>query len=173
MSNVEEIKYFIKENPLQDILISGFLNVYQEDVKRFHPQLSNIYLQFGEKKLIKCSSINQFESIKLTIVEQIDFEFDMECYRELCFCSISELNLKTPYWERYVKSIHFFLNENSNPENSIFACIGISLYNDNYLFLDPTHIFGIQIGDYESQLEWKKEYFDIFTCEEIIWNTTD
>ena len=36
-------------------------------------------------------------------------------------------------------------------------CAGLRIGDDDYLFLDPTHIFGIQIGGEDSQVAWADE----------------
>jgi len=157
MSEITDIFSLLESKPLTDILLTGFFIAESDrpDCQRFVPNLTRIYLEFGDQFLL-CTSINQYDQLKIEIAakmtqdpiteEETDFDF--------CICSVRELYLNNLYSENFVTGFFAFLDEGSDPDSGIVKSAEFRLGVHGSIFLDPLNLFGIRIGTEQQRDEW-------------------
>jgi hypothetical protein len=156
MSDIEDIVAAIQSKPLTDILVVGYVD-NSDGARRFHPRLTTVYLQFAHEFMVRCTSIDQYDKLKLDLVREISFDFPLRDDQSYCTSSIAELLLATPYWDQHVTAIRVYIDQDSRLSEGIVKCAGLRIQDVDSLFLDPTHIFGIQLGKREAEKMWAGE----------------
>ncbi|MEQ8754929.1 MAG: hypothetical protein RID09_15640 [Coleofasciculus sp. G1-WW12-02] len=154
MSQLDQIISLIKSSPLTDIITVGFIDHDNDiDVKMFNIIQTELYLEF-EPYFIRCSSINQYDKLKMEVVDKIVFDFKIEEGDEYCISSISDMYLFDPYGTNEITSIEFLLDQEIDIDEGVFKCVQLNIGSKDKIFLDPTHTFGIKINGKSSFIEW-------------------
>src|SRR5262249_40379115 len=149
-NDIKSLITAIQSNTITDIFIVGYID-YCGATKQFHPMLENIYIELGQQ-LLRCSSIEQYDKLRMTLVEKITCDFEIDDDDEFCIISISQMYLLNSHVPNYITSLHVFVNGECHPQEGVFKCAGLGIGDHDYLFLDPTHIFGIHLGKMEAQI---------------------
>ncbi|HEY9892651.1 MAG TPA: hypothetical protein V6D37_12790 [Candidatus Sericytochromatia bacterium] len=174
MSKINQIVNLLQSQALTDMLLVGYIE--QDDtIKRFNPIQEEVYLEFGHS-LLRCSSINQYDKLRIRIVDKMafDFGFEIEEGDELGICSIFNMYLFDPYGTNQITAAQFLLDEECNLDEGVVKCAGFSIGSKDYLFLDPTHTFGIQINGKRSLREWiEKKGYGKPEYREFVWNGSE
>lgn len=168
MSKIDEIINVLKSHSITDIFIVGFID-NSDDLKEFYPKPTDVYLEFGNT-LLRCSSVNQYDKLRMAVVEKIEFDFEIEEDCEFCFCRVSNMYLSASYGTNKITSAQFLLDDESNLDEGMVKCARLSIDNGDYLFLDPTHTFGLQINGKRSIIEWiEKNAYGTPKYSEFVW----
>jgi hypothetical protein len=155
VNSINQILNLFQSHSLTNILVLGYID-NDDKIKRFNIIEKDIYLEFGEALLL-CSSVNQYDQLKMNVVDKISPELDFEIEEddELCVCSLYNMYLFDPYGTNRITSAEFLLDKNSNLEQGLVKCLGLRIgESKDYLFIDPTHTFGIQVNGKRSIEEW-------------------
>jgi hypothetical protein len=155
MSKIDEIIGVLATRSLTDLLVAGYLTA-EGGVKRFHPRLMDVFLDFNGT-LIRCSSVDQYGALAMSLVDEVPFDFEIMDGDTHCVAPVSELCLKMPNSEQNIRSLRVLVDRDSRPDDGIFRCAGLSVGANDYLFLDPMNLFGIQLGKREDELVWERD----------------
>lgn len=176
MIKIGTIINLLQSHSLTDMLIVGYIDSDSDNtIKRFNPIQEDIYLEFGHS-LLRCSSVNQYDQLRMRVVDKIefDFEFEIEEDDEFCVCSVGNMYLFDPYGKNQITSAQFLLDEEGNLDEGVVKCAKFSIGSKDYLFLDPTHTFGIQINGERSLIEWiEKKAYGNHKYREFVWQGSD
>lgn len=144
----------IKGKNIEDINLSGFINLEENEVYEFTPMLTFVYVKFGEEYL-EFASIEQYSRLRITIVPSIRYDFELVEDFYPAVSSISDVVLINPTsLTNMVSSIKIFNMEEK--ENEIICdSLLITLNNEQVLFFDPTFLSGINIGGMEQYEFWR------------------
>lgn len=169
MNSINQIINLLQSHPLTDILSVGYINS-DDTIKKFHIIQEDVYLEFGNS-LLRCSSVNQYDKLRIKIVNQIEFDFELEEDDEFCVCSIFNMYLFDPYGTNQITSAEFLVDNQCNIEEGIVKCAQFNIGIKDELFLDPTHTFGIQINGNRTIKEWiEKKAYGESEYSELVWN---
>ncbi len=168
---MNQIINLLQSHPLTDILSVGYINS-DDTIKKFHIIEEDVYLEFGNS-LLRCSSVNQYDKLRMKIVNQIEFDFDFELEEddEFCVCSVFNIYLFDPYGTNQITSAEFLVDERCNIEEGIVKCAKFNIGIKDELFLDPTHTFGMKINENRTIKEWiEKKAYGESEYSELVWN---
>jgi len=162
MSDIQDVLLLIGNKLLTGVLVVGYLDPERRPpYKMFIPLLETMYLKF-EDKLLKCSSINQYDQLKLDVVDEVapGPDFFPEEYGELCVGSMSDFFTGNAYSGSRVDSFVAFLDYESKLELGIVRGAEFDLGQHGLIFLDPIHVFGVLPHTCAQQrddwIEWEK-----------------
>ena len=169
ISQINQIINIFQSHPLTDMLIVGYIDS-DKTRKQFHTIQEDLYLEFGNS-FLRCSSVNQYDKLRMKIVNQIEFDFELEEDDEFCVCSVFNMYLFDPYGTNQITSAEFLVNDRCNIEEGIVKCAKFNIGIKDELFLDPTHTFGIQINGNRTIKEWidKRDYIES-EYSQLVWN---
>ncbi|MBD2769992.1 hypothetical protein IC235_19060 [Hymenobacter sp. BT664] len=174
MSKIDQVINLIQHQPLTDLLLVGYID--QDDtVKRFNPIHTEVYLEFG-LSLLHCSSVDQYDKLRMRIVDKIAlaFDFEIEEGNELGICSIFEMYLFDPYGTNQITAAQLLLDEECDLDEGVVKCAGFNIGSKDYLFLDPTHTFGVQINGKRSIKEWiERNVHRTPKYREFVWDRSE
>ena len=171
---IKDLFNILKSNPITNIFIVGYIDS-DSNLKRFNVIQVELYLEFKDF-LLRCSSVNQYSKLKIDIVDEISYVFDWQIEEEdeFCYCSISDMYLSDPYGTNMISSAEFLLDDECNIDDGLVQCARLSIGDKDYLFLDPTHTFGIQINKQTSMSEWiQNKAYKKIEYKNSIWQAVD
>lgn len=148
---LEYIKHIIKDQNIEDIYLTGFVDVENGEAQ-FYYDLRFMYFEV-DSKYIKFESINQFSKLSIEIVDSITYDSDIDEDMIGAKSSISQIILNdTMAVGNSIDTIIFHNLEEQ--EKLICDAIEILLANGQIIFLDPSFYFGINIGGEEQKRIW-------------------
>lgn len=160
MSNILGVRSFFKKierENLVDIFLCGVVD-FENSLAEFTPILTYIFFVF-ETEIIKFESIEQHSKLKIKYVDAVTCEFDFELEEDMypARTSISEIVLTDTLAENTVNYIQIYGESIINNELICYA-ISFKLNCGQEIFLDPSYIFGINIGGQEQKNAWFNNY---------------
>lgn len=149
---IEYFKQIVKENKIEDIYLTGFVDI-EDGIAQFYHDLRFIYFDVNSK-YIEFESINQSSKLKIKIVDSIAHNFEIDEDMMMAKSSVSEIILRdTMANGNDIDDITFYNLEEQ--EELICDAMEIKLVNGQVIFLDPSFYFGINIGGNEQKQMWK------------------
>lgn len=149
---IRDIKKIVKDNNIEDIYLTGFVDI-EDGIAQFYHDLRFIYFEINSK-YIEFESINQFSRLKVKIVDSVEHNFEIDEDMIKAKSSVSEIILNdTMANGNDIDNIVFYNLEEQ--EELICDAIEINLVNGQVIFLDPSYYFGINIGGKEQKRMWK------------------
>lgn len=159
---------------LVDITVLGYSYVERDirpnskhpEVSYFQPNLQNLYLNFDDC-YIRCSSIEQSALLKMLVIDDLAYDFvkgDNDVYS-----SSSLLDYFLPYGESGVKvtGIRCNLDQQCDLRQALVKSTELILSPHLSIFLDPTYIFGIAIGNDTRRKAWEAEQLRLGETYEV------
>ena len=149
---IEYLKKIVKNNNIEDIYLTGFVDV-EDGIAQFYHDLRFIYFEINSK-YIEFESINQFSKLRIKIVDSVAHDFEIDEDMMKAKSSVSEIILSdTMANGNDIDNIIFYNLEEQ--EELICDAMEIKLVNGQVIFLDPSYYFGINIGGKEQKEIWK------------------
>jgi hypothetical protein len=142
---------------LTDVSVAGFIRNTLGGWQ-FHHRLVDIFLHFTDGTILQCSSIDQYDKLRLQTVDRVTFNFELGEDEEYAISSIAKLCLRSPQEPRYVVSMYLVISETTSINDGVVKCAAFELEQDDFLFLDPITLSGIQIGKREAYESWLREF---------------
>lgn len=154
---INEFREALKNKTITDIYSVGFVDD-EDGISVFHENLNYLYIEM-ESRYIKLQSINQYSALKIQMVDRIDYDYEIDEDWKKAKTSIANvvLNDSMSLGNKISKLILYNLNDKE------LTCDAAEfvLENGQILFLDPSYLFGINIGGIEQKKVWEdncKEY---------------
>lgn len=151
---ITKIQNFLKNHDIDDIYIVGFFDI-EDEIAEFYPNLCYIFIEMGNK-YIKFESTEQFSKLHIQIVDTILYEFEIDEDMIYGKTSVKDIILTASMAiGNRLKKLSIF---NFNEYDNAIRCdaIQIELLNGQQLFLDPSFLFGINIGGLEQRRFWEE-----------------
>jgi hypothetical protein len=147
---MNEIIELLQTESLTEILSGGYIDD-DDEPKRSRLLLRCIYLAFGDR-LLRCTSVGQFDQLKFDIVEHVDPTFssdDLRIFQEYQFCLIPLTNLfvTEALSNHRVVGLRYFFDSRADPTRGIVTTAAMFLERGEVLFLDPRNTFGVHVGN--------------------------
>lgn len=131
--------------------MTGFVDI-EDGIAQFYHDLRFIYFEINSK-YIEFESINQFSKLKIKVVDSVEHNFEIDEDMLKAKSSVSEIILNdTMANGNDIDNIIFY---NLEADELICDAIEIELVNGQVIFLDPSYLFGINIGGKEQKQIWK------------------
>lgn len=149
MRDFLDIEATLRHRKLTDMLVAGFVDE-TNSIRRFHPMFEDVYFDF-DGLLLRASSVGQYSQLRLSLVDRIECNFDIEEDDEFCVCPL-DFVLKYPEGDYFLAEAKFFADPESTSRGTSlqsaalrFECRGVETLTET-IFIDPAHIFGIKLG---------------------------
>lgn len=141
---------------LDDIRVIGWSHL-EDGVLCFRPWLWSLYLDVGGRH-IELTVHEQGEWLGVEAVSSPRIEAEAEADDTLTLSSVAELlfrdHLST---NTIVEVIAFDPFEPIRAGQARCGGLGLELGNGQYLFFDPTYVFGIKVGGKEQEQAWRAD----------------
>ena len=163
---LEKLIRIVKDKNIDDIYLTGFVDI-EDGIAQFHHDLRFLYLELDDKYL-KFESFEQSLRLRISIVESINFDYEVDEDMVRAKSSVSEIVLNdTMAFGNDIGEIIFYNLEQKI--DLICDAIELKLVNGKVIFLDPSYYFGINIGGKEQKEKWKLNIKkDTKVCETLI-----
>jgi hypothetical protein len=90
MEIIQQVRELLTSYLLKDVVIPGYIdNTSQSNISTFHPRLESVYLQF-EPYYLRLQTLDRW-SLHLTIVSEIQCDFECDADDTFGICSVSTL----------------------------------------------------------------------------------
>lgn len=136
---------------MEDVLVQGFV-CEEKGGLEYHPMLRTMFLKVGAR-LIKLESTEQYSVLEISEVQAVTPSFEVDPDTKFCFSSVCELLLVDPMGDNRIECIETYGTRKAG-EIDRFDALGIRLHGGQYLFFDPTFIFGIKVGGARQRENW-------------------
>jgi hypothetical protein len=156
-NRLHEITELLSASPLADILVPGFFSP-DDRYPIFHPQPMTVYLVFKDG-IIECKSVDQYDHLRMKVASAIHLDVVADEDDEIGLTSDFELFLGDAYNSARCTHLRYFTDPDSDPMNGLIKCGEFCFERSKSVFLDPTHTFGIHIGNSEQRDRWINDYF--------------
>lgn len=153
-----DVVELISSSRLRDILVPGFYS-HDERFPVFQPQPMAIYLVFTERVIV-CESVDQYYRLRIAVVDEINPDVTVDEDDEVGLASVFELFLGDAYDSVRCTHFRYFTDGDGDFANGVVKCAELCFEGNKTLFLDPTHTFGIQIGNSAQLDRWLEDYFN-------------
>lgn len=150
---VEQLKDFIKDKELIDIILVGFVDINDGETQ-FYPDLRFMYFEFPSG-LIEFESVEQYSKLKLRIQKSIRYNFEIDEDMVKGKSSIGDIVLEDSMDSRNIIKDLVFYNLEYKCSELICDALEIILINEQTIFLDPSYFFGINIGGIRQKERWE------------------
>ncbi len=163
---LEKLIRIVKDKNIDDIYLTGFVDI-EDGIAQFYHDLRFVYLELDDKYL-RFESIEQFSRLRISIVNTINFDYEVDEDMIRAKSSVSEVILNdTMAIGNDIGEITFYNLEQKI--ELICDAIELKLVNGQVIFLDPSYYFGINIGGKEQKEKWKLNIKkDTKVCETLI-----
>lgn len=163
---LEKLIRIVKDKNIDDIYLTGFVDI-EDGIAQFYHDLRFVYLELDDKYL-RFESIEQFSRLRISIVNAINFDYEVDEDMIRAKSSVSEVILNdTMAIGNDIGEITFYNLEQKI--ELICDAIELKLVNGQVIFLDPSYYFGINIGGKEQKEKWKLNIKkDTKVCETLI-----
>lgn len=163
---LEELIRIVKDKKIDDIYLTGFVDI-EDGIAQFHHDLRFVYLELDDKYL-KFESFEQSSRLRISIVDSINFDYEVDEDMVRAKSSVSEIvSNDTMAFGNDTGEIIFYNLEQKI--DLICDAIELKLVNGQVIFLDPSYYFGINIGGKEQKEKWKLNIKkDTKVCETLI-----
>lgn len=141
---------------ITDIIICGTVD-NEDDIFQFYFDFRVIYIEF-ESKYLRLESVEQYSKLEFSIVDHIkfDYEIDEDMYRARS--SVKDIILdNSGAVGNSIREIVLY----DRCERNICAAMEFRLENGQEIFIDPSFIFGINIGGDKLKNIWKNNYYNL------------
>ncbi len=156
---LEKIKKILINHTLDDIYLTGFVDIDEDGTAEFHSMMRFLYFEFGDQ-LIEFETIDQYSRLRITMVDSVRHEFETDESVILAKSSIDEVVLiDTMSAGNKIANLCFYNFEVSEGE-LLCDALHMKLVNGQDLFLDPSFYFGINIGGLEQKHFWEENLID-------------
>lgn len=158
MTQMNEILQIIQNEELEDILCKGWID-NDEEIPRFVPHLSTVYLEFKSKYLKLYRKQTTDFNIEMSLIEKDKLKDEKkihEVYEEYQFCVSSLYNMFIYEGRKDYKisEIQMYCESEEMYNNGIVKCIGFELAHNSYIFFDGLGLNSIEIGKREEKDKW-------------------
>ncbi len=140
---------------VKDFLSVGYIEEFKS-MKRYQADLRFLYLELSSK-LIEFESIEQYSKLRIKLVSEINFSFEIDEDDSFCTSRLGDIILvSTDFEDNKIEKIIFYGLEMSSEE---LICDAIELtIHCQKIFLDPSFLHGIGVGGNEQELFWKRNF---------------
>jgi len=154
---MDELVRFLETASLTDIFTGAFIDD-DDEPKQARLLLECVYLKFTDR-LLRCSSIGQFDQLALELVSGVEpaaSSSDARLFEDYQFCTVplTHLFVSEALASHRVMGIRCHLDARAVAERGIVTVAAIFLENGETLFLDPRNTFGVRIGNKRDHDEW-------------------
>ncbi|TCS92835.1 hypothetical protein [Hazenella coriacea] len=150
---IDKLKELIEGSFLEDIYLTGFVGIENEPAE-FYADDRFLYFEFSDR-FIEFESIDQFSRLRITIVDLIRHEFELEEDMIPGKSRISQVVFKNPLADASM----CFYNFEARESGVLCDALQINLSNGQNIFLDPSFL-GINMGGLDVQDVWKDNLID-------------
>ncbi|MBP1048415.1 hypothetical protein I6N96_19215 [Enterococcus sp. BWM-S5] len=151
---IEQIKQLLDGSRIKEIYLVWVMDT-EAGLLEFYPDLRFLYLEFATG-IIECRSVEQYSRLKLSLVDSVryDFEIDEDMFRATS--RAGELILDNPdLLTNEITSLTFYDVKESEKEVHCLA-LEMQLKSGQFIFIDPTFLHGIGIGGYNQKKLWRE-----------------
>ncbi|WP_046227060.1 hypothetical protein [Paenibacillus dauci] len=164
---LKEITEIISKFRLDEIYLTGFVNIEENGLSEFVANTDYLIFEFGDQ-LIKIQSIEQYSKISIAKVDTIEIDIDFEDVIP-AKSRISGVIFDNPMIDHKIVIIELFNLEVNNSE-LICSALKLILSDNQELFIDPSFL-GINIGASKVENQWRRNlpegYKEISTVIEL------
>jgi hypothetical protein len=159
----------LSSGPLTDVQVAGF--VLETPARReFHHRLIDVYLQIGPDGWLRCSSIEQYSKLQMSLAEGIALDFSLPDDAEYAVSSIAALCLEHPHTKRPIEFLTMVASDAASAQAGVVECASFGIQGGDCLFLDPWNLFGVQIGGCAAYTAWLREFREHEGARfEVVW----
>jgi hypothetical protein len=150
---------------LEDLLLQGFTDEEKGGL-RFYPMLGALFLKV-EGRLIRMQSTEQYSAVELSEVQTVAPTFEVDPGTQFCVSSADELLLLNPMGDNRIECVEVY-GRRSAGEIDQFDAIGLRLYAGQYLFFDPSFLFGMKVGGERQRESWLRNVVNATSRWEVI-----
>ena len=150
---------------VEDFLLQGYV-VEEEGTLRFRPMLDAIFLKL-EGRLIRMESTEQYSAVELSEVQTVAPTFEVDPDTQFCVSSAGELLLLNPMGDNRIECVEGY-GWRRVGEIDQFDAIGLRLYSGQYLFFDPSFLFGMKVGGERQREYWLRNVVNATSRWEVI-----
>ncbi len=143
----------LKGDLITDIQQIGFADI-EDGIADMSISHQFLFIEF-DSQMLKFESVDQFSKMQIDYVDEIEFEPILDEGLINAKNSISEIVLNDTLADNKVISIDLFGIEKSEKLLRLQA-ITFHLVDGQEIFLDPTYIFGINIGGEKLRKKWQE-----------------
>lgn len=159
----DKLKEIIRDNSIDDIYLTGIVDVNDDGIAEFVANTNFLYFEFGNQ-IIEFESIDGYSRLCVSIVDSIKYQVEFEDVKP-CSAKISEIIFTNPLETNKVSSICFF-NLDVRENELICDVLHIKLSNGQDIFIDPAFL-GINVGGLEQKNFWQDSVKDKVVPKEI------
>jgi hypothetical protein len=153
----DELLNLLRDASLTDLYVPGFYDDGSGRIGRealpggalvFHPLFDDVYLELG-RLLVHLHSTGQHSRLSVTLAEKIECPFEIDPEEGLDGFGVMpllRLALQSGRDSVKVTKLDVFLEEGCDPEQCMFAALGMECDSGEYIFFDPLDFDGIHIG---------------------------
>ena len=131
----------ISKDEITDVLIGGYVD-NENDLLRFYPDFRVVSIEFGTTYLT-LESVDQYSLLKFTISGLFEYNLEIDEDMQRTICSIRDIVLDNP--DALDNRINEIIIYDRNKSDTC-AAMEIKLVNGQMIFIDPSFLFGINIG---------------------------
>jgi len=136
---------------LEDLLLQGFVGE-EDGGLRFRPMLGAMFLKV-DGRLIKLESTEQYSALEISEVPAVAASFEVDPDTRFCVSSAAELILLNSMGDNRIECVETYGRRKSGAVDQ-FDAVGLRLYAGQYLFFDPSFLFGIKVGGERQREYW-------------------
>ncbi len=141
---------------ITDIIICGTVD-NDDNIFQFYFDLRVVYVECGSNYL-RLESVNQYSMLNFSVVDYIKFDYEIDEDMHRARSSVKDIVLDNS--GAVGNNIHEIVLYD-RIERDICAAMKIRLENGQEIFIDPSYIFGINIGGEKQHTIWKNNYHNI------------
>ena len=150
---------------LEDFLLQGFTDEEKGGL-RFYPMLGALFLKV-DGRLIRMQSTEQYSVVELSEVEAVAPTFEVDPGTRFCISSADQLLLLDPMADNRIECVEVYGRRNAGEVEQMDA-IGLRLYSGQYLFFDPSFLFGMNVGGERQRECWLRNVVNASSQWEVI-----
>ena len=171
---MDELVSFLETASLTVIFAGAFIDD-DDEPKQARLLLECVYLKFADR-LLRCSSVGQFDQLAFELVSRIDpagSSSDARLFEDYEFCIVPLTNLfmSEALSSHRVMGIRCLFDARADAERAVVTVAAMFLENGETLFLDPRNTFGVRIGNKFDFDEWVRVNTDgNSNYREFSWN---
>ena len=151
----KKFQKLLKKNEIQNIFIVGAVDI--DDEISFIPDLRYLYFMF-DTFYILFKSVEQYSKLSFAIVDSIQYDYYVDEDMLKAKTSISDIVLdNSGAIGNDIRKIALYDFDNTN---NICSAAELFLSNGQIIFIDPSFLFGINIGGTRQKKIWKDNYIN-------------
>lgn len=165
---LSKIKNIVNKCTIDGIYVKGFIDI-ENNIGEFYSDMNYLYFEVGKNLLIEFKVIKQYSKLKVSLVNEITYEYEIDEGMIYAKTSLGKIILADTLMINDIDIIKFYNIESADIEFIICDAVEFQLGTGQIIFIDPLFYDGIGIGEISQKEVWvnnnTKDYKVLEICK--------